>query len=80
MNARFEFDSKTFMPIREILNCLTVELPKENFKQRIVQRTTDSLVGGEPFTYHIAGYLSGFRLDDQPYYKACPNCHKRFAN
>ena len=69
MNARFELDSRTYMPIREIFNYLTVELPLENFKQRVLLKKSDNLVNMEAQKFHISGYLSGFKLDDTPYYK-----------
>lgn len=78
MNARFELDPKIFMPIREILNYLTVELPLINYKQRCILKKIENYIPLELPKFHIAGYLSGFKLDDAPYYKACPGCHRRF--
>ena len=80
MNARFELDTKTFMPIHEIFQSLTNEIPLENFKQRCILKKIEHVVPNEAQKFHIAGYLSGFKLEDSPYYKACPGCHRRFTN
>lgn len=56
-------DVRKLISIQEMFKLLTVELPMQNFKERVIQKRSDSFLCDSPMRFHIVGYIAGFKLD-----------------
>ena len=78
--TRFKMNPAIYRLTTEVIRHLSVDLRLDNFYQRVILKQKVPLVETKSFKFHTVGFLSGIRIEETPYYKACPTCGRRFPN